>query len=83
MRVTREEAGFGVARGIRFEQESCAASPRAGREMAGSGALLRQCPLLLPQNREGSVYEGFVTVQDRDFHIRILLPSDFQLKNAR
>ncbi|XP_039385762.1 E3 ubiquitin-protein ligase FANCL isoform X2 [Mauremys reevesii] len=51
--------------------------------MAGSGALLRQCPLLLPQNREGSVYEGFVTVQDRDFHIRILLPSDFQLKNAR
>ncbi|XP_075781639.1 E3 ubiquitin-protein ligase FANCL isoform X2 [Pelodiscus sinensis] len=51
--------------------------------MAGSGALLRQCPLLLPQNREGSVYEGFVTAQDRDFHIRILLPSDFQLKNAR
>ncbi|XP_042713175.1 E3 ubiquitin-protein ligase FANCL isoform X3 [Chrysemys picta bellii] len=51
--------------------------------MAGSGALLRQCPLLLPQNREGTVYEGFVTVQDRDFHIRILLPSDFQLKNAR
>ncbi|XP_037751898.1 E3 ubiquitin-protein ligase FANCL isoform X4 [Chelonia mydas] len=51
--------------------------------MAGPGALLRQCPLLLPQNREGSVYEGFVTVQDRDFHIRILLPSDFQLKNAR
>ncbi|XP_065256594.1 E3 ubiquitin-protein ligase FANCL [Emys orbicularis] len=51
--------------------------------MAGSGALLRQCPLLLPQNRERSVYEGFVTVQDRDFHIRILLPSDFQLKNAR
>ncbi|XP_074805610.1 E3 ubiquitin-protein ligase FANCL isoform X5 [Natator depressus] len=31
--------------------------------MAGPGALLRQCPLLLPQNREGSVYEGFVTVQ--------------------
>lgn len=31
--------------------------------MVGSGALLRQCPLLLPQNREGTAYEGFVTAQ--------------------
>lgn len=31
--------------------------------MTGSGALLRQCPLLLPQNREGTAYEGFVTAQ--------------------
>ncbi|NWS37210.1 FANCL ligase, partial [Probosciger aterrimus] len=51
--------------------------------MAGSAALLRQCPLLLPQNRERTVYEGFVTAQGRDFHIRILLPMDFQMKNAR
>uniref|UniRef100_A0A670I695 E3 ubiquitin-protein ligase FANCL n=1 Tax=Podarcis muralis TaxID=64176 RepID=A0A670I695_PODMU len=50
---------------------------------AGVGSLLRECPLLLPQNREKSVYEGFVTAQGRDFHIRILLPSDLQLKNAR
>ncbi|KAF7252476.1 E3 ubiquitin-protein ligase FANCL [Varanus komodoensis] len=50
---------------------------------ARPGALLRECPLLLPQTRDGSVYEGFVTVQGRDFHIRILLPSDLQLKNAR
>ncbi|PKU45088.1 hypothetical protein llap_4605 [Limosa lapponica baueri] len=28
-------------------------------------------------------YEGFVTAQGKDFHIRILLPMDFQLKNAR
>uniref|UniRef100_A0A8D0C0R3 FA complementation group L n=1 Tax=Salvator merianae TaxID=96440 RepID=A0A8D0C0R3_SALMN len=47
------------------------------------GPLLRECPLLLPQNREGTVYEGFITVQDRDFHMRILLPLDLQLKNAR
>ncbi|NXF04237.1 FANCL ligase, partial [Smithornis capensis] len=46
-------------------------------------ALLRHCPLLLPQNREGTAYEGFVTAQGRDFHLRILLPEDFQLKNAR
>ncbi|KAJ7341297.1 hypothetical protein JRQ81_005229 [Phrynocephalus forsythii] len=50
---------------------------------AGLGSLLRECPLLLPQNREGTVYEGFVTAQGRDFHIRILLPLDLQLKNAR
>ncbi|XP_033001020.1 E3 ubiquitin-protein ligase FANCL isoform X3 [Lacerta agilis] len=50
---------------------------------AGVGSLLREFPLLLPQNREKSVYEGFVTAQGRDFHIRILLPSDLQLKNAR
>lgn len=32
--------------------------------MAGAGAaLLRQCPLLLPLNREGTAYEGFVTAQ--------------------
>lgn len=51
--------------------------------MAGRGSLLRQCPLLLPQNREGTAYEGFVSAQGRDFHIRILLPTDSQLKNAR
>ncbi|XP_064302933.1 E3 ubiquitin-protein ligase FANCL isoform X2 [Phalacrocorax carbo] len=51
--------------------------------MPGSGALLRQCPLLLPQNREGTAYQGFITAQGRDFHIRILLPMDFQLQNAR
>ncbi|KAH0622875.1 hypothetical protein JD844_025674, partial [Phrynosoma platyrhinos] len=54
--------------------------------MAVSGfgsSLFRECPLLLPQNREGTVYEGFVTAQGRDFHIRILLPLDLQLKNAR
>ncbi|XP_001510934.1 E3 ubiquitin-protein ligase FANCL [Ornithorhynchus anatinus] len=56
--------------------------------MAGPGAgpgsaLLRQCPLLLPQNRDRTVYEGFVSAQGRDFHLRILLPADLHLKNAR
>lgn len=31
--------------------------------MAGSAVLLCQCPLLLPQNRDGTAYEGFVTAQ--------------------
>lgn len=31
--------------------------------MAGLAGLLRQCPLLLPQNCERTVYEGFVTAQ--------------------
>ncbi|XP_003467564.1 E3 ubiquitin-protein ligase FANCL isoform X2 [Cavia porcellus] len=52
--------------------------------MAQTGAdLLRQFPLLLPQNRAKTVYEGFISAQGRDFHLRILLPEDLQLKNAR
>lgn len=31
--------------------------------MAAPAALLRHCPLLLPQDREGTAYEGFVTAQ--------------------
>ncbi|XP_073068978.1 E3 ubiquitin-protein ligase FANCL isoform X2 [Manis javanica] len=46
-------------------------------------SLLRQFPLLLPQNRAKTVYEGFISAQGRDFHLRILLPEDLQLKNAR
>uniref|UniRef100_A0A4X1W699 FA complementation group L n=2 Tax=Sus scrofa TaxID=9823 RepID=A0A4X1W699_PIG len=45
--------------------------------------LLRQCPLLLPQNRAKTVYEGFISAQGRDFHLKILLPKDLQLRNAR
>ncbi|KAJ8781218.1 hypothetical protein J1605_011202 [Eschrichtius robustus] len=46
-------------------------------------SLLRQFPLLLPQNRAKTVYEGFISAQGRDFHLRILLPKDLQLRNAR
>ncbi|XP_045740910.1 E3 ubiquitin-protein ligase FANCL isoform X2 [Mirounga angustirostris] len=46
-------------------------------------SLLRQCPLLLPQNRAKTVYEGFISAQGRDFHLRIVLPEDLQMKNAR
>uniref|UniRef100_A0A8D2DX39 FA complementation group L n=1 Tax=Sciurus vulgaris TaxID=55149 RepID=A0A8D2DX39_SCIVU len=45
--------------------------------------LLRQFPLLLPQNRAKTVYEGFISAQGKDFHLRILLPEDLQVKNAR
>ncbi|XP_043845769.1 E3 ubiquitin-protein ligase FANCL isoform X1 [Dromiciops gliroides] len=50
---------------------------------AAEAALLRQCPLLLPQNPEKTIYEGFISAQGRDFHVRILLPENLQLKNAR
>ncbi|XP_043324557.1 E3 ubiquitin-protein ligase FANCL isoform X3 [Cervus elaphus] len=45
--------------------------------------LLRQFPLFLPQNRAKTVYEGFISAQGRDFHLRLLLPKDLQLRNAR
>lgn len=54
------------------------------RAMADTEAnLLRHFPLLLPQNREKTVYEGFISAQGRDFHLRIVLPKDQQLKKAR
>ncbi|XP_071457692.1 E3 ubiquitin-protein ligase FANCL isoform X2 [Marmota flaviventris] len=52
--------------------------------MAGTeGTLLRQFPLFLPQNRAKTVYEGFISAQGKDFHLRIVLPEDLQVKNAR
>ncbi|KAM5142861.1 E3 ubiquitin-protein ligase FANCL isoform 1-T1 [Callospermophilus lateralis] len=47
------------------------------------GTLLRQFPLFLPQNRAKTVYEGFISAQGKDFHLRIVLPEDLQVKNAR
>ncbi|CAK6435105.1 unnamed protein product [Pipistrellus nathusii] len=47
------------------------------------GTLWHQFPLLLPQNLAKTVYEGFITAQGRDFHLKILLPEDLQLKNAK
>ncbi|XP_075392035.1 E3 ubiquitin-protein ligase FANCL isoform X1 [Tenrec ecaudatus] len=46
-------------------------------------SLLREFPLLLPQNLQKTVYEGFVSAQGRDFHLKIELPEDLQVKNAR
>ncbi|XP_041106899.1 E3 ubiquitin-protein ligase FANCL [Polyodon spathula] len=51
--------------------------------MSTSSALISQSPLLLPQNKEKTVYDGFITVQEKDFRLRIILPSDLQLKHAR
>ncbi|XP_053568009.1 E3 ubiquitin-protein ligase FANCL [Bombina bombina] len=47
------------------------------------GAMLQQCPLLLPQDLHGRVYDGFLSIQDNDFRIRIILPTDLHLQNAR
>ncbi|XP_035461594.1 E3 ubiquitin-protein ligase FANCL isoform X1 [Scophthalmus maximus] len=46
-------------------------------------SLVKDNPLLLPLNAERTVYDGFVTVQERDFRLRILLPPDRQLKRAK
>ncbi|XP_073528505.1 E3 ubiquitin-protein ligase FANCL isoform X1 [Phyllobates terribilis] len=41
------------------------------------------CPLLLPQDQSGRVYDGFITAQEKDFRLRVILPTDLQLQNAR
>ncbi|XP_045926471.1 E3 ubiquitin-protein ligase FANCL isoform X1 [Micropterus dolomieu] len=46
-------------------------------------SLVKDSPLLLPLNKEKTVYDGFITVQERDFRMRILLPPDRQVKRAR
>uniref|UniRef100_A0AAY4E7L6 RING-type domain-containing protein n=1 Tax=Denticeps clupeoides TaxID=299321 RepID=A0AAY4E7L6_9TELE len=45
--------------------------------------LMKESPLLLPLNKQKTVYDGFITVQDRDFRVRISLPPDLQLKRAK
>ncbi|XP_077960638.1 E3 ubiquitin-protein ligase FANCL isoform X2 [Gasterosteus aculeatus] len=45
--------------------------------------LLRDNPLLVPLNRDKTLYDGFITVQDRDFRLRVLLPAAGGLKGAR
>ncbi|XP_056291106.1 E3 ubiquitin-protein ligase FANCL isoform X1 [Pseudoliparis swirei] len=61
--------------------------------------LVRDNPLLLPLNKERTVYDGFITVQrvpvsrlytpllslfqERDFRLRVLLPPDRAFKRAR
>ncbi|KAG7229915.1 hypothetical protein INR49_009633 [Caranx melampygus] len=46
-------------------------------------SLVKDNPLLLPLNKEKTVYDGFVTVQEQDFRLRIELPSNGQLRRAR
>ncbi|XP_072907144.1 E3 ubiquitin-protein ligase FANCL isoform X1 [Hemitrygon akajei] len=51
--------------------------------MAGFDALINECPLLLPQNRQKTVFDGFVMVKNKEFRVRILLPEERNLKQAR
>ncbi|OCT79725.1 hypothetical protein XELAEV_18026534mg, partial [Xenopus laevis] len=48
-----------------------------------AGGMLRQCPLLIPQDLQGRVYDGFLSIQDKDFRLRVILPEDLQLANAK
>ncbi|CAL8255205.1 unnamed protein product [Lota lota] len=51
--------------------------------MANVSSLVNESPILLPLNKDKTIYDGFVTVQERDFRLRIVLPSDRQLKRAK
>nr|XP_046257686.1 E3 ubiquitin-protein ligase FANCL isoform X3 [Scatophagus argus] len=46
-------------------------------------SLVKDNPLLIPLNKEKTVYDGFITVQERDFRLRLVLPPDRQLVRAR
>ncbi|XP_036979010.1 E3 ubiquitin-protein ligase FANCL isoform X3 [Acanthopagrus latus] len=46
-------------------------------------SLVKDNPLLLPLNKEKTIYDGFITVQERDFRIRLHLPPDRQLARSR
>ncbi|XP_076829995.1 E3 ubiquitin-protein ligase FANCL isoform X2 [Brachyhypopomus gauderio] len=48
-----------------------------------SGGMLVECPLLVPLDKKKTVYDGFISVQEKDFRLRITLPSDHQLKQAK
>ncbi|KAM4042734.1 E3 ubiquitin-protein ligase FANCL [Anomaloglossus baeobatrachus] len=48
-----------------------------------AAGMFAQCPLLLPQDLSGRVYNGFITAQEKDFRLRVILPTDLQLQNAR
>lgn len=69
-------AGSGGCRVVCKSSSSC-------KTMAGYDALINECPLLLPQNRQKTVFDGFVMVKDKEFRVRILLPEDRDLKHAR
>ncbi|XP_034407279.1 E3 ubiquitin-protein ligase FANCL isoform X3 [Cyclopterus lumpus] len=50
---------------------------------AMESALVQDNPLLLPLNQERTVYDGFLSVQERDFRLRVLLPPGRPFKRAR
>ncbi|XP_036430194.1 E3 ubiquitin-protein ligase FANCL [Colossoma macropomum] len=46
-------------------------------------SLLKESPLLVALDKERTVYDGFISVQEKDFRLRISLPPDHQLKQAK
>ncbi|XP_049591958.1 E3 ubiquitin-protein ligase FANCL [Syngnathus scovelli] len=45
--------------------------------------LVNDNPILLPLNVEKTIYDGFITVHEKDLRLRIHLPPDRQLKKAK
>ncbi|XP_077351662.1 E3 ubiquitin-protein ligase FANCL isoform X2 [Festucalex cinctus] len=48
-----------------------------------ASVMVKDNPILLPLNMEKTVYDGFITVQEKDLRLRIHLPPDHQLKKAK
>uniref|UniRef100_A0A674NFY9 FA complementation group L n=1 Tax=Takifugu rubripes TaxID=31033 RepID=A0A674NFY9_TAKRU len=45
--------------------------------------MINDNPVLLPLNKEKTIYGGFITVQERDFRVRITLPPDRKITGGR
>ncbi|XP_051503622.1 E3 ubiquitin-protein ligase FANCL isoform X4 [Myxocyprinus asiaticus] len=45
--------------------------------------LMKESPMIIALNKEKTVYDGFVTVLEKDLRIRIALPPDYQMKQAK
>ncbi|XP_062851652.1 E3 ubiquitin-protein ligase FANCL isoform X2 [Trichomycterus rosablanca] len=46
-------------------------------------SLFKVSPLLVALDKEKTIYDGFISVQEKDFRLRITLPPDHQLKQAK
>ncbi|XP_003963955.2 E3 ubiquitin-protein ligase FANCL [Takifugu rubripes] len=50
---------------------------------AMEASMINDNPVLLPLNKEKTIYGGFITVQERDFRVRITLPPDRKITGGR
>ncbi|XP_056903101.1 E3 ubiquitin-protein ligase FANCL isoform X3 [Takifugu flavidus] len=50
---------------------------------AMEASMIKDNPVLLPLNKEKTIYDGFITVQERDFRVRITLPPDRKITGGR
>ncbi|XP_035684432.1 E3 ubiquitin-protein ligase FANCL-like isoform X2 [Branchiostoma floridae] len=51
--------------------------------LSGPGRTASVCPMLLPQNTQATLYDGFITAGGKEYRLRIQLPPSRELKSAR